>query len=774
MALDIAKLGRKPYQKLEQPIRADDSGAHIRRYFSSLFGRALTAALLFGAFAVPAWVWDFGLGAGHGRHTAARVLSGAVLVLFSWHVLFRRELSEPSRSVALPYRSVVGLALALVAAGAVGSVAHQGASGALGLGAPDAQLESLGLAFGAVWLIAVLYGRGTVALAKQLLVILFLGSTVLAAYVIYALLARGGYAGTAWVATESVPLFLSVVAFLMVAFAMFQKRSIKLLWTMSVLLHLAALFAWDAASAWLVLVAGISALLLFQIIYHKKLWQRNFTYPLQIWTIAALLLVIPVKLFTGFDVPESSVLSYVASRQAVSDAGFTLFGNGLSGSDERALISGISFDDFGQLSRAIAPLPVVGHGYFQLYLESGALGALAWLALLAAVFSAGVRFWRKHVKAFQEGTMSEGAYLGAIALVALVMLSAGLWFSPFSFLAYWLWMLLVAVALVLWHVPAGPAHEPSAPASSVRLRRASAALRVAVVAVTFAYFAFLVVDLRAASADKVVASLASQADPGTRALGWERAARLSPWNTWYRLSEARAFLDLLGTPISIDAQRGAIERVTAILSRETKGSDNPVVHWVAAAMYADLEAYAEGSSSLARAAYQRTRELWPESVALPVAIARFYRESADALLSGAAPAAELRLQARAGLEQSLALAPDYLPARLELAFLLEDEEGVAAALQELEPWEDASPEITYHIGRLYFNDREFEKASEKFLEVVRSVPSHSNARYSLGVAYFRLEKYVEALREFQEVLRLNPGSQDVQAKIEQVQERLGE
>ncbi|MBI2637254.1 MAG: tetratricopeptide repeat protein, partial [Parcubacteria group bacterium] len=166
--------------------------------------------------------------------------------------------------------------------------------------------------------------------------------------------------------------------------------------------------------------------------------------------------------------------------------------------------------------------------------------------------------------------------------------------------------------------------------------------------------------------------------------------------------------------------------------------------------------------------------LWPENVALPVALSEFYRDSIDALLSGRISAAQLRVEARDGLARSLEIAPDYLPARLEHAFLAEQEEGIAAAIMELEPWEDTSPQIAYHLGRLYLNDGNPERAAEKLVAVVREVPNHSNAHYSLGVAYFRLGRYEESLAEFEAVLELNPGNEDVQAKIEQVQEKLGE
>ena len=288
------------------------------------------------------------------------------------------------------------------------------------------------------------------------------------------------------------------------------------------------------------------------------------------------------------------------------------------------------------------------------------------------------------------------------------------------------------------------------------------------------YIVFLVIGIRVISAHKQALEARNISDAREQLEAWQKISGKNPWNSMYKLVRASKEVGLLGTPISIDAQRQAIESVTKILREETRNSSDPLVYWFAAQIYSELQTYAEGSSQLARDHYQNARALWPKNVFLPVSIAQFYRSNIDSLISTEVSAADLRQQARIGLEQALSVEPEYLPARLELAFLIEDDAGIASALAELEPWEEASPEITYHIGRLYFNDANFEQAVEKFKETLEAVPSHSNALYSLGVSYFRLEKYEQALEQFNEVSRLNPGNSDVQEKISQTQEKLGE
>jgi len=63
-------------------------------------------------------------------------------------------------------------------------------------------------------------------------------------------------------------------------------------------------------------------------------------------------------------------------------------------------------------------------------------------------------------------------------------------------------------------------------------------------------------------------------------------------------------------------------------------------------------------------------------------------------------------------------------------------------------------------------------AEEKFKQVLKDVPNHSNAHYSLGVVYFRQKKYKESLKEFETVLEMNPNNEDVKAKIEEVKKKV--
>ncbi|PIZ81372.1 MAG: hypothetical protein COY02_02390, partial [Parcubacteria group bacterium CG_4_10_14_0_2_um_filter_41_6] len=255
---------------------------------------------------------------------------------------------------------------------------------------------------------------------------------------------------------------------------------------------------------------------------------------------------------------------------------------------------------------------------------------------------------------------------------------------------------------------------------------------------------------------------------------WQSAYNKNPRNDMLAAQRALAELNLLSQETPLDVQRDILESSSRILSKVVEKSKDPFAKWVAADAYIMLESYAEGSVQLARKTYLDIIKRMPRYLYVPVALAQFYEGYEDQLVSEEMSSDQLRKEAMDYLRSALDIEPSFLPARLELSFFIEQQDGIAAAIAELEPWEDQSPEIMYHVGRLYFNDKNFQIAAEKFGQVVREVPSHSNARYSLAIAYFRLERFDESLQEFQSVLELNPGNEDVQAKIDQVKEKLGE
>jgi tetratricopeptide (TPR) repeat protein len=65
------------------------------------------------------------------------------------------------------------------------------------------------------------------------------------------------------------------------------------------------------------------------------------------------------------------------------------------------------------------------------------------------------------------------------------------------------------------------------------------------------------------------------------------------------------------------------------------------------------------------------------------------------------------------------------------------------------------PEAHYHLGRAFYEKRNYEGAKQHYLETARLDPK-APVHDGLGAVYFRLGQTSEAIAQFKEALRLNP------------------
>lgn len=88
------------------------------------------------------------------------------------------------------------------------------------------------------------------------------------------------------------------------------------------------------------------------------------------------------------------------------------------------------------------------------------------------------------------------------------------------------------------------------------------------------------------------------------------------------------------------------------------------------------------------------------------------------------------------------------------------------ALVQLNPG-DAT--VYFQLGLLYYNDKNYQSAIEAFEKAVSITPQYSNARYFLGLSYARINKNDEALAQFVEIEKYNPGNQEVELILKNLQ-----
>ena len=758
MPLDIKRIGQTPYQTLERP-QGHKNIPHVRRFFAARLGRVASLLTLAVVFLTPLWFLNFGTANG-GRVVLWLLLSGSMLLVWLFIVFILERLL--SVRTTLLVASIPALMLFAFLSSMFGITPFLSIGATSFTGAVTLPVLFIGF----LWIFYLTHFNTSPGFLKLLFVSYFLGSTILVLQVLIRFLATG-YEPLAWVQTQSWLAVFSVNVFLLLAFTMLQKGIAKTVWTMAIVLHVIVLFIWDVPQTWIVLLIGTSMLLVFQMVYSKKLWQRNFIYPLQIWVVSLLLLLVPIKMFTGTTVPDLSTYTQDEVAHVFSSLGARqILGSGPGSVDAAMSQQGVSLfaleDGLPKPGARVLPT-----GIEHLRMTFGILGLIAWLGFLGLFVYRGFSFVKEHLASLKEQSMSEGVYLGTVSFVSAALLIIALFMLPFAFPVFWLLVLLIGLSLALTGAETKVKEVMFSAKGALSL--AGPAALVALV-VGYGWLASHVVQ-NARAAGKVSAAFeASRAIDQVSLL--EDATRLDRRNDRYQALLAQSTLATINQDTPLELQKDALQAINATLARLRDSSHDPFVHWIAARTYADLERVAEGSAPLARRSYLRALELLPKNLALPVEFARFYRETIDHLVSADNTASDLRAEARSYLATALKLEPAYLPARLELAFVVEQQDGIPAAIAELEPWERTSPEIKYHVGRLYFNDDNYDTAITKFQEVIKEVPNHSNGHYSLGVAYFRAGLYTDSLTEFQAVLELNPGSQDVLDKIEQVQEKL--
>ncbi|MEK7164711.1 MAG: tetratricopeptide repeat protein [Patescibacteria group bacterium] len=773
-SLDIRRIRENPYKKLERPSPEKS----VFRYQVAVWLESLSGSLaVLSAFLIPAWWWDFGTNTGSVQRLVLIICLG---LMAAFNVVGRVLSAKSGGKFTTAERLLVFLAILLIGGALFGGDWRT----ALGLNPSPANagpyLPELILLFAWVGLIARLPHREKYA--KLILASALLGSTVFGLSVLARYFVFGSHGLLTSLSAQSWPAVFSINAVLLLVFAMWQKGPARAVWAAALFIHLAAIFLFDENLSWIILAVSTTILLIAQITFSKKLQARNFAFPLQVWVISLLLLFVPVKFFTGINPIMPDAYSQPVLIEAVKNnfgplsllpAGPAAGGGALARS--AAGETELNLETL-QKSLALPALPLISNGHIQLYFQLGVIGAILWLAFWLIFLWNGYVFARGHSQSLKNQTMGEEAYWSLVVLGGAIILLVALAWTAWSGPVAWLLFTLAGLSLA-WRDEAGRA-KPSfwselwerarAPflnkKATVWLSGAGAVLAMVL------YIALVFISGRIVGAERAAAG-ADVAEVGVRYNHWEKAAQKNPWNNFYKLKMAQSRLDVLsdGTPIS--EQKETFEAVNKTLL-QTSASPEPVWPWLSALVYGQMEKYVEGSLKLAQDSYGRAYKLWPNNVALATQIAKFYREQTEGLVSSEVTASQLRADAKGYVKYALKLVPDYLPARLELALLIEKDGDLPGAIAELEPWENDSPEIKYHVGRLYFNDDQIDAALEKFLQVIKEVPNHSNAHYSLGVAYYRQKKYSEALAEFEKVNELNPGNEDVVAKIEEVRKKI--
>jgi tetratricopeptide (TPR) repeat protein len=133
-------------------------------------------------------------------------------------------------------------------------------------------------------------------------------------------------------------------------------------------------------------------------------------------------------------------------------------------------------------------------------------------------------------------------------------------------------------------------------------------------------------------------------------------------------------------------------------------------------------------------------------------------------------------KARENYQKAQELKSNYYNAYL-LEALSYEEDNPEKTIEELKVVEEKFPSMTetkYQLGRIYKDQGKSDLAISYFIETLQLSPTHSNALYSLGLIYEEKGNFETALAAFERVAELNPENEQVQEKVSEIKEELGE
>ena len=251
---------------------------------------------------------------------------------------------------------------------------------------------------------------------------------------------------------------------------------------------------------------------------------------------------------------------------------------------------------------------------------------------------------------------------------------------------------------------------------------------------------------------------------GDRALAKDtlaQASSLNPYSESYQQDYARlSFAELLDFAKSNDIKKEVkafgekVIRVDNLLSSSTKMFPNRVAVWeTKAAFYRELAPFEPSTLKGAIELLKRAQALDPNDPIILTELGKLYF-SAGAIE-----------EAQNSVALALQLKPDYIPATIEQALILEKQDKLSEAVVLLEGayalYPQSDPDNLFQLGRLYFRQKNFAKAQPIFEAIISSYPNHSDSLFLLGEIYQQKGNQAEADEYFKHVLELNPGNPEV-------------
>lgn len=562
---------------------------------------------------------------------------------------------------------------------------------------------------------------------------------------------------------EGLAVFLAVATVLLTGLIISQNRGeLKAAKGALLLAILGLLIIIDFGPAWVVLLVSLSLFLVLAIgkrIFREK--ANKLLLPLFLVLVAVIFLVSTTNFPGRLALPQERILG-----QGISWA--TAFGGASENIKAVFLGSGIGtfhydFAKFKPATFNLSPFWQLrfdrpGSHLAEILGTMGFLGLISYLALIGIFLLVS---WFLIKIGGQKSQIINSQYLPLLMTFVALVVSQFVYYQNTT-LAFAFWLVLGLTA-VSWERPISELSFSFKNFPELNLVATALLIVIGLTIATFYYFAqqFYRADIVYGQSQKM--ALGSE----RRAL-LEKAVKMNPYFPQYQIILARSYLqeiqnemrkpvesqDLLvlqaNIAKAIETARRAVDRAPRqVAAVETQ-----------AMVYRDIRLAVAGSLDWAIKSFEKAILLEPANPVLRTELGKLYLEVDEIE------------KAKEQFGRAKELKPDYFDALIQEALVFERENNLAEAIRRMEKLSQDFPlerEISFQLGRLYFNAGRTEEAISQLKKVVEVFPNHSNALYSLGAAYQRKGEKEKAREYFEKVLELNPGNQDIINKLKELQ-----
>ena len=542
----------------------------------------------------------------------------------------------------------------------------------------------------------------------------------------------------------------------------------------------------DFWPVWMVIIAGLLAILIFAIVRPQAIRRLN-------WLAVPMIALVITVLFLAVSIPlpiRAPAEVFPSFSQSFSVARDSLFGHPIFGSGPGTFGADFALHRTLELNKSALWYVQFDRGASYLTTVAATLGLaglVAWLAILV------IGLWKPIAYLVASRRKDEEAWLFSLILFSAWLASAaGLLFYGTSLAALFLFWLLLALLIRATSTESAEVSFESSPRSGLVLTFAFVILIVLSLAGWFTEGTRLYADVNFVSA--VGKNTNTQIDGVINNL--ETAASMNPQSDSIARNLSQAYLLKIqqvinDTNLDATARGNQVQNLTASAVKAARAaadlSPKNLQNWAQlGAIYEAIIPYVTNASDSAIQADQQAAALDPTSPVHPTSEGRVYLAVAAKDSSGLASAkdaaakADIQKQiddalvsAGTALDKALSLKADYAPAIYQKALVLDAQGKTKDAITALLPVMQAYPNdagVGLEMAMLYYRDGQKDKAQSVLEYLVSQTPSFANARWLLSAIYEEQQKWDDAIAQIQAILKDSPNDKTVQQRLQTLQD----